>query len=245
MKRLLALPLSILCLSAPVLAQTVLYDAAGGQKVSQFGGWIVNPLSSESFVASTTLFDTTLPDNSVKGGFSRFDQPLSRVAGFSLGFTMKLDSETHDGLNGPDRSGVSVIAITSDLMGIELGFWSDRVWAQSGPGFTKAEEGLFNTTAALTNYSLQVAGTNYQLLANGTPVVSGLLRNYSSFGAPYNLPNFLFFGDDTTSARGSFRTSRVTLGGVAPEPSTIGLLVLGGLLMVRRHNLRRKTLLGK
>ena len=230
----LALSFASLCLAAPVLAQTVLYDASGGQKVSQFGGWTVLPTTFESFSSSTTLYDTSA-SNTLQGGFSRSDQALSRLLGLSLGFTLKVDSEIHDGANGPNRSGVSVIAITSDLMGIELGFWTDRVWAQSGPAFTKAEEGFFNTTVALANYSLQILGGNYQLLANGAPVVSGPLRDYSSFGAPYNNPNFLFFGDDTTSARGSFRTSRITLGSVAPEPATLGLLALGGMFLVRRR----------
>ena len=127
----------------------------------------------------------------------------------------------------PDRAGVSVIALSSDLMGVELGFWGDRIWAQSGPSFTKAEEGLFNTTSALTSYTLQFTGTTYSLTANGVPLLTGPLRNYSSFGAPYNIPNFIFFGDDTTSARGSFRTSRITLGGAAPEPASLGLLGSG------------------
>lgn len=235
MNKVLVLTLSALSLAAPTLAQTVLYDATGGQKVSQYGGWIVNPLPLESFASGATVYDTTLPDNSVQGGFTRLDQSLNRFVGFALGFTMKLDSETHDGPNGPNRAGVSVIVVTNDLMGIELGFWADRIWAQSGPGFTKAEEGFFNTTAALATYNLQIVGGNYQLLANGTPIVSGILRNYSSFGAPYNIPNFMFFGDDTTSARGSFRTSRITLGGTAPEPTTLGLLAMGGLLWVRRR----------
>jgi PEP-CTERM motif len=235
MKRLLALTLPLLALSAPAVAQTTLYDGAGGQKVSQYGGWLVFPTAFETFAGGATVLNTTVPDNSTQAGFSRFDQTLNRAQAFSLGFTLKVDSETHDGVNGPNRSGVSVIAITSDLMGIELGFWSDRIWAQSGPGFTKAEEGLFDTTAALANYSLQISGTSYQLLANGTPVVGGALRNYSSSGLiAYNTSNFIFFGDNTTSARGSFRTSRVTLT-TAPEPGTLGLLGLGGLLLARRR----------
>jgi PEP-CTERM motif len=233
-KQTLVLTLVSLSLTTPALAQTVLYSATGGQRVSQFGGWTVFPTTFESFSSGSTLYDTSAI-NSLQGGFTRQDHVLNRAAGLSLGFTMQVTSETHDGTNGPNRAGVSVIAVTSDLMGIELGFWADRVWAQSGPSFTKAEEGLFNTTAALASYSLNIVGNNYQLLANGNPVVSGLLRDYSSFGTPYNIPNFLFFGDNTTSARGSFRTSQITLGSVAPEPTTLGLLALGGVLLARRR----------
>jgi hypothetical protein len=109
---------------------------------------------------------------------------------------------------------VSLIVITSDLQGIELAFWTDRVWAQSGPSFTKAEEGFIDTTAALTDYRLRIVGNAYQLSVAGSTIVSGPLRSYASFGAPYTIANFMFFGDDTTSARGSFRTSRIVLGPV-------------------------------
>jgi hypothetical protein len=233
MKSPLLLTLAFLCLGTPALAQTVLYDAAGGQTVSQYGGWIVNPLAFESFNAGTTLYNTTPVGNVGQGGFARLDLTLNRAAGVTLGFTAKVDSESHSGSG--DRAGFSVIAITSDLMGIELGFWQDRIWAQSGPAFTKAEEGLYDTTEALTSYELVIVGNAYSLLADGTPIVAGALRNYSAFGNPYNIANFVFFGDDTTSAQASFRTSRITLGASAPEPGTLGLLALGGVALVRRR----------
>ena len=115
-KQTLALAFLSLTLTAPALAQTVLYDAAGGQKVSQFGGWFVFPTNLETFSSSSTLYDTSAL-NSLQGGFSRQDRTLSRAAGLSLGFTMQVTSETHDGTNGPNRSGVSVIAITSGVKG--------------------------------------------------------------------------------------------------------------------------------
>ena len=213
-----------LAIAASAHAQTVLYDAAGGLKVSQYGGWTVFPTSLESFSAGTTLYDTSTI-NSLQGGFSRLDQTLNRSTGFELGFTMQVNSETHASTN---RSGVSVIALTSDLLGIELGFWEDEIWAQSGPGFTKAESGAFSTKS-LTNYNLRVMGSTYALYANGgaSPIVTGALRDYSSAGLVYVLPNFMFFGDDTTSARGAFSTQRITLGAAAPEPTALWLLGLG------------------
>ena len=238
--RLPLLGFALLTVTTPAKAQTVLYSASGGLKVSQYGGWttVIPPTATETFSGGTTVFDFN-SSNGLQGGFSRADQTLNRTSGYILNFTLKLETETHDGANGPNRSGVSVIALSSDLMGIELGFWNDRVWAQSGTNFLKAEEGLFDTTSGLNSYNLVVSGGSYSLFANGqsTAVVSGALRNYSAAGLPYNLPNFIFFGDDTTSARGTFRTSSVTLG-TAPEPGTWLLLGLGLLtlpLRARRH----------
>lgn len=213
-----------LAIAASANAQTVLYDAAGGLKVSQYGGWTVFPTSLESFSSGATLYDASAL-NSLQGGFSRFDQTLNRNVGYDLSFTLKVNAENHTSGN---RAGVSVIALSNDLFGIELGFWEDRVWAQSGPSFTKAEEGLFTTTA-LTNYNLKIIGNSYALYANGgaSPVVTGALRDYSSAGLVYGIPNFMFFGDDTTSARGAFSTQRITLGAAAPEPTSVWLLGLG------------------
>ena len=96
---LLALLLT-LALASATQAQTTLYDASGGLKVSQYGGWTVLPPSSESFSSGTTLFDTS-GSNALQGGFSRSDQTLSRTLGFALGFTLKVDSEIHDGPQWP------------------------------------------------------------------------------------------------------------------------------------------------
>lgn len=58
--------------------------------------------------------------------------------------------------------------------------------------------------------------------ANATATLYGKLRDYSLSGAtvtlngqtvaPYNTPNFIFFGDDTTSARASFTLSDIAIG---------------------------------
>lgn len=240
-KPLILLGLALFGLTSTAQAQT-LYSSAGGLKVSEYGGWttFVLPPATETFSSGATVFNFN-STNSQQGGFSRSDQTLNRTAGYTLNFTLKVDAETHDGVNGPNRSGVSVIALSSDLMGIELSFWNDRIWAQSGTDFLKAEEGLFDTASSFNSYSLQVSGSSYSLFANvlAKEVVSGSLRNYSAAGIPYNLPNFLFFGDNTTSARGTFSTTSVVLS-AAPEPGTCCLLGLGlGLLTLPLRARRR------
>lgn len=177
---------------------------------------------------------TTHIANLLSPGFSYVDPdvvPLDRTAGFELDFTVKLLSETH---NNNDRAGFSIVALSSDAtpLGVELGFWTNEVWAQNA-GFTHGESSAtFDTTAALVPYRLLIQGTTYSLLANNSQILSGSLRDYTAFnggppfnsGFPYNQPNFTFFGDDTSSARASVQIASFN---VVPEPSSLILTVEG------------------
>jgi hypothetical protein len=74
-----------------------------------------------------------------------------------------------------------------------------------------AEEASFDTTAAIRHYELSVDGSSYSLTVDGAPLLSGPLRDYSGFGAPYDTPSFVFLGDDTTSALAESDFSLVTV----------------------------------
>lgn len=130
---------------------------------------------------------------------------LDRAAGYQVLFTVQVVTETHV---SNDRAGFSVIVLSADKRGIELGFWTNRIWAQGGPSFTQAE-GVTVTTTGLVTYTLDITNTSYALAADGAPIVNGPLRDYSSFGYPYTTPNFLFLGDDTTSAQASMQLALV------------------------------------
>ena len=126
-----------------------------------------------------------------------------------------------------------MIVLGSDSKGLELGFWNNEVWAQNdSPRFTHGEGAAINTTAALTDYALTIQGNSYTLRANGLGLLSGQVRDYSAFGAPYTSKNFLFFGDDTSSAAARTDIARVTLGAV-PEPASLALLAAGGSGLTR------------
>ncbi len=139
-----------------------------------------------------------------------------------------------------DRAGFSLIAISSDgQKGIEIGFWEDRIWVQEEGAaeppvppnpqhpidsytlfthkFNQPESVAFDTTTNSV-YQLKVLGNTYQLLANGNPVISGNLRDYTSAilpsflpENPYTTPNFIFFGDNTPSASANFNLSAVSV----------------------------------
>jgi len=72
--------------------------------------------------------------------------------------------------------------------------------------FTHAEDAPFTTTTGLISYTLAIHGGTYALSANGAPILNGNLRDYTAFaGPPYNIPNFIFLGDDTSSAKAKIR----------------------------------------
>lgn len=222
--------------SVPVAARAqVLYDGALNTAPGDQGWFAFTVGATETVSGGATTLDTQAL-NAVQAGYSRTDTTLDRNGGFSLRFTVRLLAESHA---NPDRAGFSLICLTSDAKGIELGFWSDRVFAQSdSPSlFVHAEEGFLDTTAARTPYTLDVQGSAYTLRAHGAVVLSGALRDYTGFAGfpdPYETPNFLFLGDDTTSARGAFQLSRVAV--TAPEPGTLALAAAGLAL----RNLRRR-----
>jgi hypothetical protein len=218
----------------------VLYEGSLGT-APETQGWLTYfppGVGIKTTTGGKTTLDSSDKNNQV--GFSNYFPTaapvnptfpsLTRAGGFVVNFTAKLNSETHV---STDRAGLSLIVLSSDHQGVELGFWPNEVWAQSGPTFTHAEGGAFNTTAALTQYQLSIQGTNYSLTANGSPLLSGALRDYSSFGVPYTLNNYLFVGDDTTSATASFDVSHLDV--VVPEPACIGLGIVGVLTLLRRR----------
>lgn len=156
---------------------------------------------------------------------------MDRAAGFSLLFELQVNSESHA---SNDRAGFSVILLSEDSFGIELGFWTNEIWAQSGPTFTHAEGASYDTTAAERLYELQILGSDYRLLADGTQILTGALRDYASFGVPYNLPRFVFLGDNTSSAGADVVLGDVTLLTDVPEPAGPALLSLLGLVIAIR-----------
>ncbi|MEM1108816.1 MAG: hypothetical protein AAGH99_09025 [Planctomycetota bacterium] len=216
-------------------------------------GWlqIVNGGSTITQVSNTYLQLTTtdLADqaglftrNPVTGASSGLDYPaLDRTSGYSLSFDLRLDAETHVSDN---RAGLSVIVISSDLQGIELGFWEDAIFAydtDGSTGFTRGETvnrqvvTPFPGSTESTLYDLVVAGSAYSLFANDELVLEGSLRDYSGFPGtgplnlvnPYDKPDLIFIGDDTSQAGSAFLLGDVVL--TIPEPS--GLMALGVLAL--------------
>jgi hypothetical protein len=112
--------------------------------------------------------------------------------GYSLDFTILIPFEQH--FNN-DRAGFSVTVVGNDLLGIEIGFWKDLVFAQNGPPnlFTRGESvNLTHPTTNFGSYSLLFSAQNYSLYSNKEFLLGGQLRNYSSWISPY-VVNVRFF----------------------------------------------------
>jgi hypothetical protein len=226
--------------SAPaVTAPIVLYDGAKNNRPDQQGWRYLEAGGSTTpiFSGGATTLDTSSSKGisagyfAAKGGFFGSSAPvpaLDRAIGYTVSFTVQVELEDHAGSDKnndgtDDRAGFSLIVISSDKRGIELGFWADRVWAQEGGSavppagtlFTQAEHAPFDTQSARTPYALAIQGETYTLSSNDTPILSGKLRDYSAFVGltdPYETPNLIFLGDDTSSASAKIQLAYVAVG---------------------------------
>lgn len=214
---------------ATAFAQTTLYNETLGNFPGD-QGWFLYLTNSPTNATQTYISaqgTELVTTNGVSAGyfnknpfFGTFINPafptLDRNPGFRISWDLLIHSETHPNVN---RAGFSIIALSNDNLGIELGFWGNEIWAQSGSDFLHAE-GVTFTTTNQTHYDLTLQGNNYNLFANGASVLTGSLRNYSSFGIPYSYNNFLFLGDDTSTNDADITLGRVSLVSAIPEPAT-------------------------
>lgn len=230
------------------------------------------PIGTQSVSSGLTNLDTS-SSNNIYGGYSNYNvaipaapsyitpttlvnssfPSLDRNAGYDLSFTVKINSQFNDGTNGPYRAGFSIIVLSSDKQGIEIGFRTTDIFSQVNSSFNSispAEQitGVSSLLSSLTTYNLNVSGNNYTLTNGATTLLSGLLRDYTAatgVGSDvYRTPNFVFLGDDTTSARAKIDLKSITLSnnsaGVPYEFSpTAGIfaLVAGSII---NHLLKKK-----
>jgi len=258
--------LLLLVASAGFAQSFTLYNGVSGVTPDD-ASWGWNYLSTGGAAGKTagggaTTLDSTASDG-ISAGFSTVTSArstpfaLNSAAGYTVGFDLQVNLEDHsnagadknaDGL--ADRSGVSVIVQGSDHKGVELAFWQDEIWTQQdAPLFTHSPvteraQGA-GLTSLMTHYNLTVLGSTYSLTnGSGTVLLTGNLHDYFGNGGPalpYASPNFLFIGDDTTSARGSVSIAKVGVSLGTPEPGAWALLgsgLMGGGLMIRRRKRR-------
>jgi hypothetical protein len=210
--------------TSPMAQAQTLYNSGLGT-LPQSQGWLFGAegIYTDTLANNSVLLDTSATTATEAGWTFASTPDLNRSNGFTLLFTGMLNAETHTSTN---RAGFSIIVLGDDTNGIELGFWTNTVFAQSdSPLFTQAENVGFSTTGSFVNYALTMLPTNYILLANGAPILSGPVRNYTAFTGfpnPYRTPNFIFFGDDTSSASAVVNVRALTL--ILPPRLTMSAL---------------------
>jgi hypothetical protein len=238
-------------------------DPSWGWTYASTGGTAVKTASG-----GLTTLDTTAND-AISAGFSTVTSSrstpfaLNNATGYTVSFDLQTNAENHSNPNADkngdglaDRSGVSLIVLGSNHQGVEMSFWQNEIWTQqSSPLFihspTSERDQGTGLTSLLTQYYLTVQGSSYSLSnAVGAVLLTGSLHDYYGNGAPalpYSASNFLFLGDDTTSANGSFSVANVSVTLATPEPGAWALVASGltGSVLLwkrcRRHSATRKS----
>lgn len=223
----------------------ILYDAASGtipspplMSFNDFPPGVALP----TYSVDATVMDTTISGKDTYAGWIATGATtpgfpiLDRTAGFQVNFVTQVENESHTNNN---RAGFNVIILSEDAKGIELAFWQNEIWAQNDDttgGLFKHGEGIaFGTTTGLTDYQVTIANDTYTLAANTETILTGTLRDYKNFDGfpdPYQTPNFLFFGDNTTSAQARLRLHFVSVTGTTPPtPTSLSTMTSTSTLM--------------
>lgn len=234
-------------------ATQVLYGPPGTDSDPTQTGWLAGSLflSSASFSAAGVSL-APLAGNASLAGYSNHSAALvldplapkvnpafpvlDSAVGYRLSFGMDLDAESHTG--NDNRAGFSVTLIGHDRRGVEIGFQNDRIFAQSlsGNSFVAAEHttvaSFVQAAFAANRWDLDVLGQTYTLRLGGQTALSGPTRDFSSYAGTgqnaYRTPDFVFFGDNTSSAQASFTFSYAAVTTPVPEPGS-GLMLAAGL----------------
>jgi hypothetical protein len=170
-----------------------------------------------------TKIDTTSTP-AMYAGYSNYNgtvltPKLDSTAGYTLSFTITINSQTNTSLY---RAGFSTIVLGNDNRGIEIGFRGNDIFAQPNKDFDSivASEQKNYASSILgiqTTYAIAVKDNAYILSGDDTELFGGLLRNYSAativppLPNVYKVPNFIFLGDDTSSASASVDIKNITL----------------------------------
>ncbi len=239
--------------ASPVHAAVVtLYDGMG---VPGDQAWLLygfdNIGANQSDAMPGTQLQTT---TAVRAGYSNYRPIMNtlknaafpnlvRSNGFELSFSAQLNSESHV---SNDRAGFSLILLGADNKGVELGFWNNEIWVQTDvPPFTHGTGVSIDTTQP-RDYRLRIEGDDYLLLEGNSTLLSGMVQDYSgALAVPYALPNYLFLGDNTTSAGADVVLGPITLQSnltAVPEAGSSLLCMMSlAALQARRRRIKTKS----
>ena len=179
----------------------------------------------------SALLPTLLP-NLLNPAFPQLDP----VRGFALDFRLRMLDELHTATN---RAGFSAIlqglGTGTTPLGIELGFWRDRVASLLGGDAPLQTVGAWVGGLDLsqsTTFSLRIADQTFYLMAGDRLLLSGPVQDYSKAVVspllpfnPYKLANFIFLGDNTTSAGANVELGDMSLRQARPGSNNADLMI--------------------
>lgn len=206
----------------------VLYDGGKGNlPTAQGWSYAAVPGTATQGTMESGVRLNTLALNAESAGYARTISPaLERAEGFAVAVRFHLRTERH---TREERAGFSVIVLGADRRGIELGFWADGVFAQADePLFSRGESVVVALADAPVTAVIALSGERYQLFVNEVPVLTGPIRDYTAFsGFPdvYETPNFIFLGDNTSSAAAEVDLFHVAI----IRPPTLAVTASGAL----------------
>ena len=232
-------------------ATQVLYEAGVTNNNPALAGWLAGGSSGATLSYSAQGVLVTPAAESNSAGYSNYSPllalfpnaplvnaafpQLSSSAGYRLSFGMDMDSETHTG--NVNRAGFSVTLIGHDLKGVEIGFQNHRIFTQelSGNSFAASENTsnpVFVAAAFASNrWDLTVTGNTYALTLGNQTVLSGNTRDYSTYTGDgqnaYRTRDFIFIGDNTSSAQATFTFGYAAITTPVPEPAESAMLLAG------------------
>ena len=200
--------------------QYVLYDAWLGTSPEQ-QGWVylTNQFQQSTAVRFTEngshILDTTANQRELAGYFGNIQQPilLERNQGFSIQLNLQVIEEYHA---SNYRAGFSVIILSNDALGLELAFWENEIWVYDEQ-FQRAERFSINTTKQLRLYSIEFLEDEYTIYIDNQIALQGPVRDYSdnplppNYPAIYSVPNFIFFGNNTSRASSKTLISQIVV----------------------------------
>lgn len=204
--------LALFGFSRHLFAQT-LYDASLGTLPASQGWTFIPTGSATQTITNNAVLLNTSASTTTQAGYGRLAPiALDHTNGFTLLFTVQLHAEIH---NNNNRAGFSVIVLDHNKRGVELAFWTNTIFAQTeSPLFTHGEDTTLQTSAQFVDYALTMRETNYVLRADGSTILAGTVKDYTAFNGfpnPYRTSDFIFFGDNPTSASAAVSLRKVVL----------------------------------
>lgn len=232
MRRLLAAVIAVWIWAwvGPAAAQIAFYAGAGLPSAQGWSTLSLGTAGSGTLVDQTYVLDSTGVGVDTWGHARISPVPLDGSAGYMVNFAIRVPIQSN---SNPDRAGFSMLFVGNDpTQSIELAFRTQEVFAYEyvNGAFVQGASAAFNVGFTQHSYTLSVANGAYSLSAMGNVLISGSLQHYASPTIPYAIPNFMFFGDNTSSASAVAEVNFIDVVAV-PEPRA-ALMLLAGLGLV-------------